>query len=113
MRNLIGTARIRNFRKIYEVKGGYEVDHVDGKGITHTNPIPESAVERLYSLCQGETVTADEAAMRLSPYAKDLDLIYHYRWKLKFLAQEIMLILEVQGKVVKYRQRNLFLYEFI
>ena len=111
MRKLLGTARIRNLRRIYEVSSGFEVDHLDRKGVAHIYAVPERAVARLYSLCRGETITSDEAAMRLSRYAEDLALRFHHGWKLKFLTQEILLILEIQGRATKHRSGRLFLYQ--
>jgi len=112
-RQLIGTAKIRNLRRIYRVKGGYEVDHIDQRGITHVNAIPEEAVDRLHTLCLGETLGVEEAAFRLSPYAEELGLPFHYGYKLHFLVQEMLLVLEVQQRLKKRRQGNRYVYQFI
>jgi len=112
-RQLIGTAKIRNLRRIYRVEGGYEVEHIDRRGIAHVNPIPEEAVDRLHTLCLGETLGAEEAASRLAPYAEELGLPFHYGDKLRFLVQEMLLVLEVQQRLKKRQQGNQWVYQFI
>ena len=110
MDNYLGTCALRNVRHVYETRKGYKVVQVDSRGNEHASLIPAAAVERLFRVCKGETVTAEEAAYRMEPYARSLSLNYHYGWKLRMLVQDIFMVLVVTGRATVTKNGNLFLY---
>jgi hypothetical protein len=112
MSKLIGTTKLRNTRRIFKQPDGFKVVQIDGKGVEHPYRFTEYAIDTLYALCSGETVTSDEATFRIQPMAQELGLPYHYGWKLKFLTQEMLLVLEVLRQVNIHRDGNRYLYEF-
>lgn len=112
MRECIGETRLKRLRRLFRVEEGYEVDLIDKNNVVHTHQFPDSATDKLYELLAGETVSAGEAAESLEPYAKDLQLNYTYGYKLRMLVQDIMLILEQQGRLQKHKEGRQYFYHF-
>lgn len=106
----IGTFSLRNQRLVYRTGSGYRVVQIDPKGTEHASHISSEVVDRLFAICSGETVTAQEARHRIEPYSKKLGLKYHYGWRLRMLVQEILIVLAVTGKLTISKDGNLFLY---
>ena len=104
MGELVGSVTIRNKRLVYRERGSFVVAHIDSKGVQHRYSIPEPAIDRLYALTKGETISKDEAASRIQDFAEELLLTYQYGWKLDFLALEMLVVLVALGNATLARE---------
>lgn len=95
---LIATIKLRNERRIYVDGNDYWVVHIDGKKNEHITRISEIIVQKFYSLCRSEQITATAAADRLELHAANMKLPCHYGWKLKFYALDVLVVLVALGK---------------
>jgi len=110
MAKYIASVTIRNMRRVYSDGTTFIVAHIDSRGVEHTYGLPSPAVDRLYALTQGETLTKDEAADRLEPFADQLHLTYQYGWKLSFLVLEMLVVLVALGKATIAKRGNSYYF---
>ena len=112
MREYIGETRLKRHKRLFRVEEGYEVDLIDGNNEVHTHQFSDKATDKLFELHAGDRVTAVEAAQSLEPYAEELQLNYTYGYKLQMLVQDIMLVLEQQGRLNKHKEGRQYYYHF-
>jgi len=110
MAKYIASVTIKNMRRVYSDGTTFIVAHIDSRGVEHTYELPSPAVDRLYALTQGETLTKDEAADRLEPFAGQLHLTYQRGWKLCFLVLEMLVVLVALGKATIAKRGNSYYF---
>ncbi len=111
MHRHLGTITLRNPHKVYETDLGFEVTQVDLNGVEYTYTISHEAADFLCAICKGKFVTAGEASAYLEPYAKKLNLTYHYGPKLRYYTQEILLVLAATGRATIRKAGRGFKYQ--
>ena len=109
--HLIDTVRIRNERNVYADGSSFVVAHIDSKGNEHHSRIPSAAVDKIYDLCTGQTITMEEAGARIEPFARKMGLPYHYGWRLNFYTLEILVVLVAIGKADLWKEGRGFKFQ--
>src|SRR5258705_13651051 len=93
MNTLLREVQLRNRRRILREDDSFIVVQIDSKGTEHSSTYPKAAIDKLYGLTRSETVTKEDAANRLRPFALQLGLPYHYGWRLNFLVLDLLAVL--------------------
>ena len=103
--------QLRNRRTVIRAKDSFIVTQTDRRGTRYSQTYPKAAVDKLYSLTRGETVSKDEAADRLRRHAVELGLKYHYGWRLNFVALDILVVFVATGRASVTKEGNRFVFQ--
>jgi hypothetical protein len=106
----LGAVTLRNERHIYEEGNAYYVEETDKHGRVYKEAIPGQAVAFLRETLGGTTATVEDALEALEPVAGTLGLPYTYGHKLKFYAQNVLLVLVAKGEADVEQQGRAYHY---
>lgn len=94
---LLGEVTLRNPRRVFADGATFVVESEDRRGAVYRTRVPTSVVAALHTIVGGQEVSAAEAADLLEPVARELGIPYTYGHKLRFYAQDVLIVLIARG----------------
>jgi len=105
----IGRVRLRNTYCVECSANNFRVSSTSPKGAGYSQLVPEPVVTHFRKIACGQTVTVDEAMRALA--RSSLQLPYQYGYKLRFFAQNVLVVLVALGKACQTRVGHRFEYD--
>jgi hypothetical protein len=109
MAELLRTVRLRNQYLIYQDAHNYRVDQVNRGGQTSSVIIPQRVVDYLYQALAGSRVDTQQAELALQSIP-EVDLPQPGNYRLKFYAQDVLLVLVALKKATCMDVNHKFIY---
>lgn len=106
----IATIQLRNEHRVYKrADGNYFVESEDRHGAHHGQDVSSDVVDWL-ALNLAGAITNSERAADLLEWSADLDLPYTYGHKLRYFAQDVLLVLVATGRATMAQEGRGFTY---
>lgn len=110
---LIDEITLHNKHSVYRDGNNFRVVTQKKEGVEYTKILPSENVKRLLQLCQGKTITKDQATILFNSNCDNLDLPYSYGHKLKYYVQDMLLVLVAMGKATVNKKGRAYLYHVV